>query len=58
MTSSERVIAALGHEKPDRIPRYEILLDNFVEKWRCTRPEYDRPPDQHTGSGDPARDIY
>ena len=30
----ERVIAALCHAKHDRLPRYGILLDNFINKWR------------------------
>jgi len=29
----ERVIKALNFEKTDRIPRYEIFLPEFIEKW-------------------------
>lgn len=58
MSSSERVIAALGHERPDRIPRYEILLDNFVEKWRNTRSGNHRPSDTKVDHDDLTQDIY
>lgn len=34
MTSTERIHAALGHTRPDRVPRYEIFLDNFRDAWR------------------------
>jgi hypothetical protein len=37
MTPRERVQAALSHRKPDRIPRYEIFLPGYVEKWRQAR---------------------
>jgi len=34
MNSRKRVKKALCHQKPDRIPRYEIFLPDFVERWR------------------------
>ncbi|MFH0795689.1 MAG: uroporphyrinogen decarboxylase family protein [Candidatus Omnitrophota bacterium] len=34
MTARERVITALNNKKPDRIPRYEIFLPDFVNHWR------------------------
>ena len=37
MTPRERVQAALGHRKSDRIPRYEIFLPGYIEKWRQAR---------------------
>jgi len=37
MTPRERVQAALSHQKPDRVPRYEIFLPGYVEKWQKTR---------------------
>ena len=37
MTARERVVSALAHGRPDRLPRYEIFLSRFIEKWRGTR---------------------
>lgn len=37
MNSKERVIAALNFEKTDRIPRYEIFLPGFIEKWKMKK---------------------
>ena len=34
MTARERIKAAFSHSKPDRIPRYEIFFDAFVQTWR------------------------
>jgi len=34
MNARERVQAALRRQRPDRIPRYEIFLPGFIEKWR------------------------
>ena len=34
MTSRERVINALDFKRTDRIPRYEIFLPGFIDKWR------------------------
>jgi len=34
MTSQERVMAALSHAKPDRVPRYEIFFKSFADNWR------------------------
>lgn len=35
MTARERVIAALDHRKPDRLPRYEIFFPSFIENARA-----------------------
>lgn len=37
MDKKERVIKALNFEKTDRIPRYEIFLPEFIEKWKKLR---------------------
>jgi len=37
MTPRERIKTALGHRKPDRLPRYEIFLGGFIERWREAR---------------------
>ncbi|MEM2915140.1 MAG: hypothetical protein QXH91_07060, partial [Candidatus Bathyarchaeia archaeon] len=34
MTSSERVLAALNYEEPDRVPRYEVHNPGFIEAWK------------------------
>ena len=34
MTPRERIQKALGHERPDRLPRYEIFLQEFIDQWR------------------------
>jgi len=34
MTARERVIMTLNHQKPDRLPRYEIFLEDYIDKWR------------------------
>lgn len=34
MNSRERVIAAFGFNKSDRLPRYEIFIPGFVTKWQ------------------------
>jgi uroporphyrinogen-III decarboxylase len=34
MTPTERVMAALRHEEPDRVPIHEHFWAEFVEKWR------------------------
>lgn len=33
MTAADRVKTAFRHEKPDRIPRYEIFLPGYKAKW-------------------------
>lgn len=33
MTSRERVIAALDFKRPDRVPRYDIFLADFISQW-------------------------
>ena len=40
MKSRERVFAALQHQEPDRVPRFEIWIDALLDEW---------------GQGDPAR---
>lgn len=42
MTPQERVMAALNHVRPDRIPRYDILFKSFTDNWRAAG---NRPPD-------------
>jgi len=37
MTPRQRVISTLRHEKPDRIPRYDILLPGYQTQWRQVR---------------------
>lgn len=37
MTSTERVMAALRHGRPDRAPVYESFWPQFVEKWRAEK---------------------
>jgi uroporphyrinogen-III decarboxylase len=37
MNVKERVQAALRRQRPDRIPRYEIFLPGFIEKWQGKR---------------------
>ena len=37
MTARQRVIEALSHRKPDRVPRYEIYLDGYIDAWRKAR---------------------
>ena len=32
MTPRERVFAALNHQQPDRVPRFEVWIDAFVEE--------------------------
>lgn len=34
MNPRERIIAALDHQRPDRLPRYEIFFPSFCEAWR------------------------
>lgn len=34
MTSRERVMAALGHRRPDRVPIFDSFWSGFVERWR------------------------
>ncbi len=46
MTPRQRVQHALSHQRPDRVPRYEIFLPGYDEQWRKQR-----------GDGAPA-DIY
>jgi len=44
MTARERIQKAFGHEKPDRLPRYEIFLGDYIDKWRLatgTAPDAD-----------------
>ena len=38
MTPRERVLAALHHEVPDRVPRFEIWIDACYEVLGCTDP--------------------
>jgi len=42
MTARERVKKALAHQRPDRIPRYEIFLDGYVTSWLRAKGESDR----------------
>lgn len=37
MTSRERLIAALNHNKPDRLPRYEIFFPSFIDAWQKSK---------------------
>ena len=37
MTSKERVLSALNHQEPDRIPVCEYFWPEFEEKWRKTK---------------------
>ena len=32
---TERVLAALEHRRPDRLPRYDVFLPGFVKRWNC-----------------------
>ncbi|MDD3926050.1 MAG: uroporphyrinogen decarboxylase family protein [bacterium] len=56
ITIQERVKAALSHHKPDRVPRYEVFLPGYIEKWRreCSPGEsvniYDYYPETDIGS--------
>ncbi|MBU4201205.1 MAG: hypothetical protein KKG09_05885 [Verrucomicrobia bacterium] len=34
MNPRENVIAALNHQRPDRLPRYEIFFPSFIDSWR------------------------
>lgn len=34
MTPQERIKTAFAHRKPDRLPRYEIFLADFIRTWR------------------------
>jgi uroporphyrinogen decarboxylase len=34
MTAKERVVAAFEFRKPDRLPRYEMFIDEFIPNWR------------------------
>lgn len=34
MTPRERVIAALNHRRPDRLPRYDVFFQSFIDSWR------------------------
>jgi len=34
MTPRERIKTAFAHKKPDRLPRYEIFLADFIREWR------------------------
>lgn len=37
MTPRERLIAALNHSKPDRLPRYEIFFQTFIDAWQMAK---------------------
>lgn len=37
MTPRERVMAALNHQRPDRLPRYEIFYPTFIDAWRQSK---------------------
>jgi len=37
MNSRERVVTALDHRKPDRIPRYEVFFQSFIDRWRLEK---------------------
>ncbi len=37
MNSRERFIAALNHSRPDRLPRYEIFHQSFIDAWRMAK---------------------
>ena len=34
MTPRDRIKTAFSHQRPDRVPRYEIFFGEFTEKWR------------------------
>jgi len=34
MTSTERVMGALRHRRPDRVPIYESFWPEFIQRWR------------------------
>jgi len=34
MNPRERVVAALNHQRPDRLPRYDIFFPSFRDSWR------------------------
>jgi len=46
MTSTERVLAALDYQRPDRIPLFETYWDEFIANWRSEK------------QPDPDADIY
>lgn len=37
MNARERVIAALDHRRPDRLPRYDTFFPSFTKQWRAAR---------------------
>ena len=37
MTPRQRLIAALNHSRPDRLPRYEIFFPTFTDAWRAAK---------------------
>ncbi|MDP2989501.1 MAG: uroporphyrinogen decarboxylase family protein [Kiritimatiellota bacterium] len=37
MTPRERVMAALNHQRPDRLPRYDIFFPSFSDAWRQSK---------------------
>jgi len=37
MNATERVMAALRHEEPDRVPRFDHFWPEFVAKWRAAK---------------------
>jgi len=42
MTPRERVIAALNHQRPDRLPRYEIFFKSFTDAWQQAKGNADQ----------------
>jgi uroporphyrinogen decarboxylase len=36
-TARDRVKTAFAHRKPDRLPRYEIFFQSFIDAWRAGR---------------------
>lgn len=37
MTPRQRLIAALNHSRPDRLPRYEVFFPTFLDAWRMAK---------------------
>ena len=40
MTAQQRVLAVFERRAADRVPRYEIFLPGFIEKWKLRYPEH------------------
>jgi len=37
VTPRQRIIEAMSHRRPDRVPRYEIFLPGYVDRWRRSK---------------------